>query len=165
MIQVIENFITPEQELTILSQLRPSKVKWGFSRNKIIRFGSSLPYKARIKSKEIPDIFLNICKEIEKLGYELPDSVTVNEYMQSQSIDWHIDSLSSGPVIIVLSLLSDAEMGMRNQKTNENITQPLPARSLLILTEEHRLHWQHCIYPVHSHRFSVVFRKGTHVDV
>ena len=166
MIVVLENFITEEQEKEIVSNLKPSKVKAGSGRNIVTRYGSKLPYKARVKSHIIPPYFLSICEQIGKvLGYEIPDSVTVNEYMPGQSIDWHTDSLSSGPVIVVLSLISSAEMGLRDNTTKENTTITLNTRSLLVLDGEHRTDWEHCIYPVQSHRFSIVFRKGTYVDI
>lgn len=164
MVQVIDNFISKEEESHILSNLRKSRVTVGKGRNTVTRYGSDLPYKGKIV-KQIPSHFLSICKKIEQLGHPLPDSVTVNEYHPTQSIDWHIDSPSSGPVIIVLSLQSDAVMNLRNPLTHENITINLPACSLLLLSEEHREIWEHSISPVLHHRFSIVFRRGTHVNV
>jgi len=165
MLKVIENFINEQEEKDILSTIRPTTVKRGNERNTVVRYGSPLPYKASLKSEVIPSHYLPICERIHLLGYDLPDSVSINEYLRTQAIDWHIDSLSSGPVIIVLSLLSSAKMGLRNTKTNENQTIILPQRSLLILSEEHRYEWEHCVHPVEDHRFSIVFRKGTHVNI
>lgn len=165
MLKVIENFITEQEEESILLTLRPTRVKRSNERNTVVRYGSALPYKASLKSDVIPEHYLFLCKKIEQLGYELPDSLSINEYLKTQSIDWHIDSLTSGPVIIVLSLMSTANMGLRNIKTNENQTIILPQRSLLILSEEHRYEWEHCVYPVEDHRFSIVLRKGTYVNL
>lgn len=88
------------------------------------------------------------------------DHVTINEYHKGQSIDWHIDSKTSGEVITVLSLQGDATMGVKD-KQGQEVLFPLPARSLLHMTEEDRWDKQHCIHPVDSHRWSLVFRKGT----
>lgn len=89
----------------------------------------------------------------------LPDSVTVNEYHKGQVIDWHIDSMKSGPVINVLSLASKAVMGLK--KSDEERVYVLNPRSLVHMSEDERFKWKHCIYPVEATRYSIVFRKGT----
>jgi alkylated DNA repair dioxygenase AlkB len=163
MIRIIDNFITPEEEKDILSSIRTTSVTSGKGRNMITRFGSALPYKAPIQGP-IPQRYLYLLKRIveKKVMDEEPDSITINEYHPGQCIDWHIDSPSSGPVIVVLSLLSEAGMGLKQEGDNE-ILYILPPRTLVVMTDEHRTEWKHCIYPVHSKRFSMVFRKGTKV--
>lgn len=170
MIKVIENFITPKEEQDILKHLKPSRVVTGFGRNRVYRYGSRLPYKAIVKP--IPDWLDDLCMKVGldwglNLGFDAPtpDHVTINEYHAGQTIDWHIDSKESGPIITVLSIESDAVMGLKwtpegeKQERSERII--LPGRSLLHMTEEDRWNKQHCIYPVPSHRWSLVFRKGT----
>jgi len=170
MITIIHDFISKEEEESILSHIRPSTVVSGTGRNTVTRYGSKLPYNTSIRSKEIPKWLHEVCfrvgNELGKLSAPTPpDSVTINEYLPSQYIDWHIDSPTSGPVISVLSLLSDAEMGMRNPLTKDNQLYTLSVRSLLLLSGEHRTDWEHSIAPVLLHRFSIVFRKGTHVNI
>jgi alkylated DNA repair dioxygenase AlkB len=95
---------------------------------------------------------------------QLPDHVTINEYMPGQYIDWHVDSPGSGPIITVLSLESPALMELRPTNKDERDGYEkisLPERSLLHMTEHDRWEREHCIYPVEKHRWSLVFRKGT----
>ena len=161
MIQVIENFITPQEETQLLSHLKPSRVVTGFSRNRVYRYGSSLPYKG--KTELIPiwlsDLCIRVSDQWRSMGFGYVDHVTINEYHRDQSIDWHIDSKESGPVITVLSLESEALMGLKDKDGTVKV--PLPVRSLLHLTDSDRWEREHCIYPVTSHRWSLVFRKGT----
>lgn len=165
---MIENFISPKEEQEILLHLKPSRVISGFGRNRVYRYGSKLPYKG--KTEKIPDWLFRTCLRVGEqwtdIGYfEIPDHVTINEYHKGQSIDWHIDSKKSGPIITVLSLESEAIMGLRTPGNFNNKDAkpyyPIPVRSLLHMTEGDRWDKQHCIYPVSDHRWSLVFRKGT----
>jgi alkylated DNA repair dioxygenase AlkB len=162
-ITITKDFITEEEEKEILSHLKPSRVsKPDGSRNTIKRYGSTLPYNTSVKSKDLPEWVEFVVSRLlaKKLLTERPDHVTINEYHKGQAIDWHIDSKGSGAVITVLSLLSDANMGLRDDKGQE-VQHLLPVRSLLQLTDKERWDYKHCIYPVDSLRFSIVFRKGT----
>ena len=164
MVTVINDYISKEEETLILSSFRKKPTKNGKERNSIRRYGSALPYISNVKAK-IPSTFDFILKRLKEDKIIDSDSVTVNEYHPTQFIDWHIDSLSSGPIIVVLSLLSDATMELRKTKTNEYKNIQLPRCSLLILDGEERYSWEHSISPVLHNRYSIVFRKGTHVDI
>ena len=133
----------------------------GKARNKVLRYGSKLPYNAPIQSKDLPQWLEFLVSRLMAKGYltERPDHITINEYGKGQAIDWHIDSKTSGDVITVLSLLSPATMGLKDE--SQEVQYLLPERSLVQMTEEDRWKKQHCIYPVESLRFSIVFRKGT----
>ena len=163
MIKIIEDFITEQEHQDILSKIRISRVTIGTQRNRIIRYGSSLPYKSHVKENVIPSHFQFLLDKLVKEGIfpTQPDSLTINEYKEKQSIDWHIDSATSGPSIVVLSLLSPATMGMKNGNVIKDYL--LPPRSLIVMTGEEREKWKHCIYPVSSTRLSIVFRQGTNV--
>lgn len=168
MIKVIPDFISFQEEATLLSNLKPSKVKAGFARNRIYRYGSTVPYRTG-KKLDIPvwlkPLCSNINKEWERLEVDQEvDHVTINEYLPGQYIDWHIDSPGSGPIITVLSLESSATMGLRPEdKTilDGDQTLSLPERSLLHMTDFERWEMEHCTYPSEKHRWSIVFRKGT----
>lgn len=133
----------------------------GFARNRIYRYGSNLPYSGPIKSKKLPDWIAFVIDRLltQNLLTERPDHLTINEYHKGQSIDWHIDSKTSGDIISVLSLESDAVMDIRKDKSFG--TMQLPPRSLIQMTGEHRWDWAHSIQPLKGHRWSLVFRKGT----
>jgi alkylated DNA repair dioxygenase AlkB len=163
MITITKEFITEEEEKQILAYLKPSRVsKADGTRNTIKRYGSTLPYNTAVKSKELPEWVDFIVSRLmaKKFLTDKPDHVTINEYHKGQFIDWHIDSKGSGPVITVLSLLSDATMGLKDDKGQE-VQHFLPVRSLLQLTDKERWNYKHCIFPVEGLRFSIVFRKGT----
>lgn len=161
MIKFIENFISQQEEEQLLSLIKPSRVVRGTDRNKILRYGSRLPYAAVMKSLKVPEEYQFLLQRLVDQGIvpELPDHLTINEYRKGQSIDWHVDSPTSGDVIVVLSLLSPAVMGMK--RGSEEKKYSLLPRMLTIMTEEHRWEWKHCIHPVQDTRFSMVFRKGT----
>ncbi len=164
MVKIIPNYITEEQKSLILSTIRKKPTKHGKERNSIRRYGSALPYISGVKPT-IPSCFDFILAKLREDNIIDSDSVTVNEYKPTQSIDWHIDSLSSGPVIVVLSLLSEATMELRKKETNEYSSILLQPCSLLILDGDERYNWEHSISPVLKHRYSVVFRKGTNVNI
>jgi len=115
-----------------------------------------------MKSKQLPDWITFVIDRIMQKGLltERPDHLTINEYLKGQSIDWHIDSKTSGPVITILSLKGEATMGVKNVQGQE-VRYLLPARSLLQMTEKDRWEDKHAIYPVPEMRYSLVFRKGT----
>lgn len=164
MIRIIPEYISRDEETTLLSHLRKTKHTIGTGRNSISRYGSALPYKSRV-NKHIPSWFGFIITRLQDDNIITSDSVTVNEYHPTQSIDWHIDSPSSGPTIVVLSLLSEAIMEMRNVHTHQSKQFVLHPRSLLIMEGEERELWEHSIQPLVAHRFSIVFRKGTNVTI
>lgn len=145
-----------------MEHLSPSQVVTGLGRNRVIRYGSKLPYNSPIQSKNLPQWLEFLVSRLlaKKLLSERPDHVTINEYAKGQSIDWHIDSKTSGPVITVLSLLSPATMGLQDVNGQE-LHYPLPERSLLQMSDKERWEDKHCIFPVENLRFSIVFRKGT----
>jgi len=85
------------------------------------------------------------------------DSVTINEYMPGQRIDWHIDNLMAGPVIYVVSLLSDANLDFRYGGTTESYL--LPRYSLVKFGGDKRYKWEHSVI-VKEKRYSIVFRNS-----
>lgn len=163
MLTYIRDYVTKEEEKDIVHLFRETRIRRGTERNSILRYGSSLPY-GNVKTPAIPEPLISTCERLynDSLLPFIPDSVTINEYLPKQFIDWHIDSLSSGPIIVVLSLLAPATMGFRHDK-GESL-QLLEPRSLLLLSDEERFEWEHCIHPVPRRRVSIVFRKGTIIN-
>lgn len=118
-----------------------------------------------MSNKEIPKWLHDLCFRVTYIWKQIiligkVDHVTINEYHKGQSIDWHVDSKSSGPIITVLSLKSDAIMGLKDVQGQE-VQYPIPARSLVQMTDKERWDDKHCIYPVEDLRYSIVFRRGT----
>lgn len=161
---MILDFITPEEEANLLQniQISGSNKKNTKSRNSIRRFGSSDPYKANVLSPHVPEYFnFLLDRLVDKKFVDIrPNSVTINEYMEGQEITAHIDSKTSGEIISVLSLLSDATMGFCRPRRQEKHLVELPNRSLVQMRGVIRHDWQHFILPVKAKRYSIVFRLG-----
>lgn len=144
-----------------MKNIQPATPKKTKSRNSIKRFGSDAPYKTNMISDTIPDHFGFLANRLveKKLLNTVPISVTVNEYLPGQGITAHIDSKTSGPIITILSLLSDATMIFQRRKEKHIIE--IPARSIIQMRNEIRDLWTHAILPVKELRYSIVFRCAT----
>ena len=150
MVEIIENYVDEKFEKSFLS-LIPNKAKFGIERNQVIRYGNPFPYSKGLVSKNIPALFDRFREDIEF------DSVTINEYMPSQRIDWHIDNLVAGPIIYVVSLLSDANLDFRYGGATESYL--LPRYSLVKFGGDKRYKWEHSV-TVKEKRYSIVFRNS-----
>jgi alkylated DNA repair dioxygenase AlkB len=158
-----ENFLSEKEERYILSNLVVSEKCIGPIRSSIKRYGSDLPYKNQVISNTIPDFLQSISHKIVDEGFLqiLPDSISINEYQIGNAIAPHIDSLTSGNIITIISLLSDATMVF--SKNNISIEKLIPARSLVQMRDSLRYEWEHAIKPVKNLRYSIVFRSGQKV--
>jgi alkylated DNA repair dioxygenase AlkB len=153
------DYITESLEEALVKQINKSTVsKGGEKRNSIQRYGSDVPYKGKIVSREIPEWLDTLAFYLVKGGLleKKPDSVSINEYFKGQKIDYHIDSKGSGEIITILSLLSPAIM--RFKKGNEVHVAEIPPRSIIQLKDEIRNNWMHSLDPVEDTRYSIVFR-------
>lgn len=160
---IIYDFVTEDEEKDILSQLQQTpKQPYNSARNYVRRYGSSVPYATpAVSSAEIPKFLDDISTRLLEKGLldERPDSITVNEYLDGQSIDWHIDSPASGPVITVLSLGGHAAMGFKTDKETAGIK--VPPRCLTQLRDDIRHKWAHNVAAIKARRYSIVFRCST----
>lgn len=158
---LIPDFLTEDDEANIVSNIPESKIhKRSSQRNSIKRFGSNVPYKNQIESNTIPDFLDQIAQKIVDAGLLTikPNSVSINEYLTGNAIEPHIDSIESGPIITIVSLLSDATMVLANGKEKHEII--VPKQSILQLKDDIRYKWTHAILPVKNKRYSIVFRNG-----
>lgn len=154
-IEITDMFVDDVFERDVLSLIPGGKVETA-GRNRVLRYGSKVPYRDRIISPQIPDVFLPFK---DRLNF---DSVTINEYYPGQAIDWHIDHLKAGPEICIVSLLSDADLFFRRHKNDKPISFHIPRYSLTIFSGDLRTNWQHYL-KANEHRVSVVFRNSKHV--
>lgn len=161
-IQIIENFITPQFETELCSEIKrllesiPEKETPGL-RNKILRFGAKGIYDDHYKDIVIPQIFDVFKKDIDF------NSLSINEYLAGQLIKYHIDVASSGKIITVLSLMSDTTMKFKlRNKMTPDFEFLLPARSLVKFWGSLRTKYQHSVL-CENHRYSVVFRNSENI--
>lgn len=158
-----KDFITPEEETALLAHVQsaaPEHKRKVHLRNSIRRYGSREPYFDNLVSAVIPPHFAELCDRLvtQKLVDARPDSVTVNEYYEGQTIAPHIDHVDGGPVITILSLGVPATMIFA--KADETFELILPPRSLVQLRQQIRYSWTHAIAPVTGLRYSIVFRNS-----
>jgi len=157
---LVENFITEEEESNLLAELpKSSQSPQKKTRNNIWRYGKKRVYTDGFIDGPPPPLLVALAQRlVEKLDFPAaPECFTVNEYHKGQTIKPHIDQLSCGPVITVLSLRSPATMRLTGGD-KEYAVKLLP-RSLILMTGEVRVHWLHSIDPVEDTRYSVVFRR------
>lgn len=156
-------FITAAEETALLPNILVADKGRTFThsgRNCVQRYGSCHPYNNYMISDKIPPHFETLCVRLAdlKLVKLKPDSVTVNEYLQGQVIQPHVDALGGGPTITILSLGAPAEMVFRRKNVEKCYTVQLAPRSLIQMRGELRYKWTHEILPVPARRYSVVFR-------
>lgn len=157
------DFISVDEEAELLLRVKqdaPDKKRNVPIRNSIRRYGSREPYFDNVVSPVIPSYFLRICRQLfeRNLVDALPDSVTVNEYYAGQIITPHIDNVSAGPVITILSLGAPATM--RFTLGAEYFDVEMTPRSLVQMRGAIRYSWKHEILPVPDLRYSLVFRDS-----
>lgn len=166
---ILPNFITTEEEADILTKIQGGEPQETVGRNCIQRFGSNQPYQKNVVSAVIPEYLGAVSEKIVKSGLlsQVPNSVTINEYLPGQGITAHIDSRSSGDVITILSLLSHAVVDFQLKKKEFSVL--FPARALLQMRGEVRHKWTHAIKPddadvlpelIRMRRLSIVFRHS-----
>jgi alkylated DNA repair dioxygenase AlkB len=158
---LILDVISKEEEQELLSELNKEDthiVSNKYDRSGLIRYGDSAD-SSYVKSEVIPEYLINLSNKLveQKILDELPASITINVYDEGYSISPHIDRIEYGPVVTILSILSDAELVLLNNSKKININ--LPSRSVIQLKGEYRNIWKHAILPVKAKRISIVFRK------
>lgn len=154
-VKIIEDWISPVEESKILGRIIRRQRAYAVGRNSILRYGSSEPYADNVVSDIIPDYLQELADRLVEEGLMYPaEQITVNQYLEGDSIRPHIDK--GREIITVLSLLSEAEMRLTLPGQIRRIL--LQPRSLLQLTGEERYVWEHAVPRVKTERYSIVFR-------
>jgi len=150
--------ISVEEETELLNALVEAENKGTEINNRIgIRYGNSIYGNSELKP--IPNYLLNLCYKLidKKILNALPEDVSINIYYPGNKMLPHIDKIDAGPVITILSLLSDANFILSNGSKKEIVL--LPSRSVVQLKDKYRTHWKHSIEKVNDKRISIVFRQ------
>jgi alkylated DNA repair dioxygenase AlkB len=154
----ILNVISIEEELALLESLAKAEKDSKVSNDRtLVRYGNSIYSNEQLEP--IPDYLLDLCYKLidQKILDALPEDITVNTYYPGNKMVPHIDKIDAGPVITVLSLLSDAKLILTYGAKRENIL--LPSRSIIQLKGIYRTHWKHSIEKLKHKRISIVFRQ------
>lgn len=159
--ELILEVISETEEKELLTKLNQETIDLNtnrYERSGILRYGDSVNTEY-VKSKEIPQYLIDLSNRlIEKnILDEVPASITINVYEKGASISPHIDEIPYGPVVTILSILSDAELILLNN--SKKIIINLLPRSVIQLKGEYRNIWKHAVLPVKARRISIVFRK------
>jgi len=152
------DIISVEEETELLNALVEAENKGTKINNRIgIRYGNSM--YSNNKLEPIPNYLLNICYKLinKKILDVLPEDISINIYYPGNKMLPHIDKIDAGPVITILSLLSDANLILSNGSKKEIVL--LPSRSVIQLKDKYRTHWKHSIEKVNDKRISIVFRQ------
>ena len=156
--QYISSYITQYDHDLLIQQIDTQPWLSDLKR-RVQHYGYKYDYKARAINQSLhlgvlPDWLLNIANRLyyEKLITELPDQVIVNEYLPGQGISSHIDCIPCfTDTIISLSLGSPCVMELKNTNTIPILLEP---RSLVILKDDARYKWTHCIPARKTDRFN-----------
>lgn len=150
------NILSIEEEIDLLDKLSNEQ---GIKTNSrmLIRYGNSV--YGNDKLDPIPEYLLDLCNKLinRKVLDALPEDVTINTYYPGDSIPAHIDKIEAGPVITILSLLSEATLVLTYGSKKEKIV--LPSRSVIQLKGIYRTHWKHSLEKLKQKRISIVFRQ------
>ncbi|KAL0126115.1 hypothetical protein PUN28_004915 [Cardiocondyla obscurior] len=155
---LIENFITEEQEATLLKTLNWNEYEFVSSQLKhrqVKHFGYKFEYGTNMVDLDnpipsIPQNYKFLQTLFDKHGHKYTyDQLTINKYLSGQGIPSHIDTHSVFEDTI-LSLSLGSAYVMNFKKDDKKIDVLLPTRSLLIMTGEARYAWAHGICPRHS---------------
>lgn len=151
------NILSIEEEIDLLDKLSNEQ---GVKTNSriLIRYGNSV--YGNDKLDPIPEYLLDLCNKLinRKVLDALPEDVTINTYYSGDSIPAHIDKIEAGPVITILSLLSEATLILTYGSKKEKIL--LPSRSVIQLKGIYRTHWKHGLEKLKQKRISIVFRQA-----
>ena len=150
--------ISVAEETELLNALVEAENKGTEINNRIaIRYGNSI--YGNEKLEPIPNYLLDLCNKLidKKILDVLPEDISINIYYPGNKMVPHIDKLDAGPVITILSLLSDANLILSYSAKKEIVL--LPSRSVIQLKDKYRTHWKHSIEKIKDKRISIVFRQ------
>lgn len=150
------DILSIEEESELLDKLLNEQGTRSTDRT-ILRYGNSV--YGHDKLEPIPEYLLDLSNKLidKKILDSIPEDITVNTYYPGDKIIPHIDKIDAGPVITILSLLSEAKLILTYGSKKENIL--LPSRSIIQLKGVYRTHWKHSIEKLKQKRISIVFRQ------
>lgn len=154
-----ENFISPEEEATLLAVFETLPFKQaehqGYAaQRRIVGYGWH--------GEAMPDFLVPIRDRAAAFAGIAADtlfSALISEYSPGAPIGWHRDKPTIGHVLGV-SLGSTCQFRLRRQNGDgwDRFSVPARARSIYCMSGESRRDWQHSIPAVEALRYSITFR-------
>jgi len=170
-----EDFITPEEELRLLSEiqglsLQESRYRQYTARRRTVNFGFSYDF-THLQSKPAPAIpeFLTPLRTraAEWVGVRPEDFVQalIAEYQPGTPLGWHRD-VPDFEAVFGCSLAGTARLRFRPypwspEKRKQVFALELAPRSAYILRDQARWGWQHHVPPTKELRYSITFRTAS----
>lgn len=163
-LSIVENFITEDEEIKLLTIINGCKWDTTLTR-RTQQYGYTYNYTSYncTKTNPIPESFNFIVDRIFSTFGIIPEQLIINEYLPGQGISKHTDSKIFGNEIFSLSLNSDTTMLFLND--SDNVEKTLKRRSILLMKDDARYLWKHCIQQKHydngikrGKRISMTFR-------
>lgn len=171
-LEIIENFITMEEEEQLLSLCNFDEDDGNMRHRQVKHFGYEFRYDINNvdKDKPLPDSVPEECLPLfQRLHFDFcPDQLTVNRYKPGQGIPAHIDTHSAFEDPI-LSLSLNSAVIMEFKRESETLCVLLPQRSLAIIRGESRYDWTHAIIPrkydfYYTLQGCKCFKRGTRIS-
>lgn len=164
--------LTLEEETALLAWSRALDaepvVMHGVASRRLVRhFGVDYDYASwgTVATEPVPEQLLPVRSRAAELARVAPESFVealVTCYPPGAGIGWHRDATAFGPVVVGVSLGSEAVMRFQRRAAGGErrvFEQTLPARSAYVLAGAARHAWQHSVPPVRDERWSLTFRQ------
>jgi alkylated DNA repair protein (DNA oxidative demethylase) len=163
---------TPEEEAGLLERFRtldtaPVVMRGVPSRRQVRHFGVGYDFDswATTPAEPIPDYLLGLRARAGEVAAVPPATFAealVTRYPPGATIGWHRDAAAFGPVVVGISLGSDAVLRFQRRAARGERRvheQPVARRSAYVLAGAARSAWQHSVPAVGEERWSVTFRQ------
>jgi DNA oxidative demethylase len=164
-----EEFLLPEEELSLLSQFaalefHEVRMRGVAARRRVVQYGWKYSFETfrMTEGPPLPDFLVPI-RDRAAMFANLPPAqlseALLTEYSPGATIGWHRDAPGFG-VVVGISLGAPCRFRFRRGTTGQwdTFELPLNRRSVYVLEGEARSDWQHSIPAVKALRYSITFR-------
>ncbi len=158
-----DDFISDEYANSLIQEIDKNKWLPDLTR-KVQHYGYKYDYRNRIVENlggilNFPQFLIELNGMIRKTFNLNFNSAIINEYKSGQGISKHVDAKCFGNEIATISLCEDDEL-----EFERNMIKPIKVlrkNSILILQNDGRYNWTHCIKPKirKDRRISITFRN------
>jgi alkylated DNA repair dioxygenase AlkB len=168
------DFLARDEETILLEEIRrlpfrQARFQQYTARRRVVRFGSdAYPSLVPDEESDFPRVefppFLCALRSRVAAWTAIPEARfehgLVTEYSPGTPIGWHRDA-PHHETVVGFSLAGECRMRFRPLRSSDSrtaINLPLEPRSVYVMRDEIRWHWQHSIPPVKALRYSITMR-------